>query len=139
MSAEQGPSKGSIIILEDSAPTRNILRVLLDKNKYSVLEFANGKIALEHLEKHQVPDLKLIISDVMMPEMDGFEFVKSLKEKGLCVGVPIVLATALSGKEDVLAAKQLGVTGYIVKPISVQKVIDTLKRLFPDEVFKNIA
>ncbi len=139
MASESEALQGSIVILEDSAPTRNILRVLLEKNKYKVLEFANGKLALEHLEKHPNEDVKLIISDVMMPEMDGFEFVKNLKEQGLYSQVPIVLATALSGKEDVLAAKKLGVTGYIVKPISVKKVLDVLKRLFPDQVFKEIA
>ena len=133
------PSRGTIIVLEDSEPARNIVKFFLEKNNYIVHGFSNGRLALEFISKQNITDLKLILSDIMMPEVNGFEFVKKIKELNKFPGVPVIIMSALSEKESVMEAKQLGVSGYIVKPISIKKLTEVFKKIFPNEIFKDVS
>lgn len=132
-------NRGTIVILEDSPPTRNIMKVFLEKNQFTVKEFPNGKEALTTLNKENIANVRLIISDVMMPEMDGLTFATEIKKNPTYQNVPILLASALSGKEDILNAKKAGVSGYLLKPLTIKKMLDALKKIFPDHVFREIA
>ena len=136
--AEVKVIRGTAIVLEDSSPTRKVVIFLLEKNGYKVLGFPNGKVAFDEISKAEIPDLKIIFSDIMMPEMHGLQFIKKLRESNKCVNVPIVITSALSEKEAVSEAKQLGVSGYLLKPISAKKVIEVLKKIIPAEKFKEI-
>ncbi len=132
-------TKGTILVLEDSDPARNVVTLFLEKNNYKVIGFSNGEAALEYIQQEEISDLKLILSDIMMPKVDGFEFIRKIKELGKFVGIPILIMSAMTEKESVIEAKSLGVTGYILKPISIKKLSDVLKKLFPNETFKDIS
>jgi CheY-like chemotaxis protein len=135
----ESTANGSVIIVEDSAPTKNILTHLFQKNGFAVHGFKNGLEAYDYLKKNVPKDLKLILSDIMMPEMGGLELVQKLREEKIAQEIPIILASAMTDKDAILKAKELGVASFIVKPISAKKVIDVLKKMFPQVIFREMS
>lgn len=132
-------SRGTVVILEDSFPIRNILRFVLVKNNYKVLDFSNGETAWEYLKINEIEDLKLILSDIMMPKLNGIDFVKKLRDEKKLMDIPIIFLTANADRDVVLEAKKLRITGYLVKPITTIRLIELLKKLFPTETFKDVS
>ena len=106
--------KQSILIVEDNNELRAFLRTVL-LNKYDIFEAENGLQALE-IARKEIPDI--IITDVMMPEMNGMELAKTVKEDINISHIPIVLLTAKTDMENKLEALQYGVDDYITKPFS---------------------
>jgi signal transduction histidine kinase/DNA-binding response OmpR family regulator len=107
-----------ILIVEDNSEMRYYLREILS-DKGNVSEAGNGVEALRYLEKHQ-PDL--IISDVMMPEMDGETFVGHVKSSEAWSKIPVIMLTALATKEDQLRMLSMGVDDYILKPFNAEEL-----------------
>jgi two-component system chemotaxis response regulator CheY len=128
-----------IIIAEDSLPNQKILQHLLMKMGYDVIACHNGHLAWTELNKPENKSTVLVISDLMMPEMDGISFLKKVRESTDFAELPFVLVTAVSEKEQIVQAKTLKVNGYILKPVSLQKVQAKLKELFPNKVFPKIS
>jgi signal transduction histidine kinase/ligand-binding sensor domain-containing protein/DNA-binding response OmpR family regulator len=114
MEEDFSPVKPTILIAEDNNELRSFLKTVLS-NKYEVLEAENGRQALE-IAKNSVPDM--IITDVMMPEMNGLELAKAIKEDINISHIPLVLLTAKTDMENKLEALQYGVDDYITKPFS---------------------
>ncbi|WP_234111706.1 tetratricopeptide repeat protein [Chryseobacterium sp. R2A-55] len=110
--------KPLILIVEDQRELRNFVVENLGNN-FRFLEAENGKqgteLALEHL-----PDV--VISDVMMPEMDGFQLCKSLKENDITSHIPIILLTAKSDQNDKIEGLQSGADDYLTKPFSISEL-----------------
>jgi CheY-like chemotaxis protein len=131
------PKKDVILILEDSAPNQNILKRILEKCGYSVLAADDGKIGVGLLEKIKIENLNLtaIISDIMMPNMDGHQFLEHVKNREDLKAVPFVFLTAVGDKQNVIEAKKWGVNGYLLKPITMDKIKAKLKELFPKRQF----
>lgn len=128
-----------MIILEDSDHARNVIKFFLEKNQFKVLGFKNGREALNHIKGDEVHDLKIIFTDIMMPEVDGFEFLRRVKEANKFQGVPILITSAMTDKDSILQAKNLGVSGYLLKPISIKKLTEALKKIFPNETFIDVS
>lgn len=112
-----------ILVAEDSAPNRQILCHLIKQFGYEVIEAKDGKEALKLLLGIG-PDKKLvgIFSDLMMPEMDGIQLLKAVRENEKFKGVFFTLVTAVADKQRVLDAKQYEVDGYVLKPVSYDKI-----------------
>lgn len=132
--------KPVILIAEDSAPNRKILAHLLTKLGFEVISCENGQQAWDELAK---PDIQgkviAIISDIMMPSMDGLELLKNVRGHEKLKNLPLVLVTAVSERDYVNQAKELSVNGYILKPITFQRVHDKLKELFPDRELPKLS
>jgi len=108
----------NILIVDDSMVSRRISRrAIQEKRPRSdrFFEAANGQEALTLLFENTVG---LIIVDWNMPELDGFEFVKRVRQKEKYVNLPIIMVTAERHRENVLEAMKTGVTNYLVKPIT---------------------
>ena len=107
-------SKGKpvLLIVEDNADMRQYIRSILSAD-FNILEAANGVIGLEITNRYQ-PDL--IISDIMMPEMDGMEFCKRVKTNFATSHIPIILLTAKSSIDTQIESFQLGADAFLVKP-----------------------
>ena len=101
-----------ILVADDHPNTRAGLVAVLDGTGYEVIEAGNGREALE-LAVHEQPDL--ILLDVWMPVMDGFEVLQKLRETPATKSVPVILLTALEAREGERTAMDLGVTHYITK------------------------
>lgn len=104
----------TLLLTEDNADFRYYLKDSL-KHKYQILEASNGKKALDILENENVD---LLISDVMMPEMDGFELCELIKSNADYSHIPVVLLTAKSTQQDKLEGLKHGADEYITKPFN---------------------
>ena len=102
-----------ILVVDDEARMRKLVRDFLVKKEYIVLEAENGEQALEIFEEEE--DISLIILDVMMPKLDGWQVCKSIRKESK---VPIIMLTAKSEEQDELLGFELGVDEYISKPFS---------------------
>ena len=117
-----------ILVVEDNANIRKLLLNILKSMGFKNLtEADNGKIAWE---KIQGGHFDLIMTDWMMPEMDGLELVKKIRnESEDQKEVPVLMITATDKQEDVSEAAKWGVSGYIVKPFSVKTIFAKLNQV----------
>ncbi len=107
-----------ILIAEDDTELRQLFAHVLAKNGYEVCQVGNGQQALEQLDKDY---FDLIISDIMMPVMDGYEFVRILREKGNTI--PVLMITAKDAFDDMQQGFTSGSDDYMVKPINVNEMV----------------
>jgi CheY-like chemotaxis protein len=109
-----------IMIVEDDPTTIKLLSFLLEKKKYEVVSFGNGKAALDSVEA-EMPDL--ILMDVMMPIMDGMEVTRRIKENPKTSNIPVIILSALGQEMEVMKGLQSGADGYVVKPFDSQSLL----------------
>jgi len=114
-----GQKKKTILIVDDHGALRNILSFELEKNGFKTLMAENGERGLQ-IATFQKPEL--ILLDVMMPKINGFEICRRLKKKTQTKGIPIMMLTAKSQRKDVLEGFQAGAINYIVKPCKFDKL-----------------
>lgn len=107
-----------ILVIEDNENLARIYQSILSKNYFDVFITSDGQQALDLLEKIHVD---LIITDVMMPNMDGFEFANLMRDAGF--EVPILMITALDSLEDKKRGFKLGIDDYMVKPIDLDEMV----------------
>ena len=107
----------SILVCEDDFAIKTMISTKLKQENYSVHTVQNGQEALNLMEKQQID---LVISDIMMPEMDGYEFVQTLRETKHTL--PILMITAKSQLESLETAFKLGVDDYMVKPLRLEEL-----------------
>ncbi|MDW3195033.1 MAG: two-component regulator propeller domain-containing protein [Cytophagales bacterium] len=120
-----GKSSETLLIIDDNPELRNYLKAELQQEY--VIEIAkNGKEGLEKAEKH-TPDL--IITDVMMPEMDGFEFCERIKQNLKTSHVPLVMLSAKGSTEDQITGMDKGADAYITKPFEINLLRSQLRTL----------
>lgn len=112
-----------ILVLEDNKALRIIIRKALEKAGYDVRTAENGKEGLKVLKK-EIPDL--IISDVIMPEMDGFEFLKAIRKKHPLI--PFTFLTVKSEFDDYSKGYELGATDYLTKPFDVDILLARVEK-----------
>ncbi|MFK7948769.1 MAG: response regulator [Saprospiraceae bacterium] len=108
----------SILLVEDNHDLRDFLIELLE-DQYQVVAVENGKVALEMLE---TVSFDLIISDVMMPIMDGFELLENLKSNGNYRHIPVMMLTARAEFKDKIKALRIGVDDYMLKPFNEEEL-----------------
>ena len=119
-------TKPLILVVEDNPGILLNLKVTLDYNGFDVYTANNGKDALMALSKmEELPDL--ILSDIMMPEMDGFDFFKYISRDLAWSQVPFIFLTARADPEDVRLGKILGADDYITKPFKEDDLIAAIK------------
>ena len=107
-----------ILIAEDDRELRQLFSHVLVKNGYRVTGVANGRQALDALDTEYYD---MIISDIMMPEMDGYTLVRMLRETGCTT--PVLMITAKDAFDDMRLGFQFGVDDYMVKPINVNEMV----------------
>ncbi|MBF0461830.1 MAG: response regulator [Magnetococcales bacterium] len=122
-SQECGPNK-SVLIVDDVPENLDVLKGILE-SRYRVQVATNGRIALKVAFSPHPPDL--ILLDVMMPELDGYEVCRLLKQAERTRDIPILFVTAKSEVEDELAGFNLGAADYLVKPVSPPVVLARVK------------
>lgn len=121
----------TILTTDDSKVIRLMLKNALTPLGVTVAEAACGQEAVEFLNK-QKPDL--VILDVTMPDMSGIEVLKYIRHQSQHSEVPVVMLTAESDDETVEKANQLGVSGYVAKPFTMERVIEVVSGLLESTV-----
>jgi len=114
----------SILLVEDDALLLEVMCNILEAEGFEIHPAKNGKQALELFENAK-PDL--IISDIMMPEMDGYELLKSIRNMPNGVTVPFLFLSARTERADVSRARSLGVDDYLFKPFDAPELINAVR------------
>ncbi|PLX93353.1 MAG: two-component system response regulator [Desulfuromonas sp.] len=118
-------SKKKILIVEDEESLLKLESILLTSKGYEVRGVANGQAALDVLAEEK-PDLVLL--DIMLPELDGFEVCRRIKSDEATRNIPVVMLTAKKSREDMAKGEKVGADWYITKPFKSAMVIETIQR-----------
>ena len=113
-----------ILIVEDDQDVANLAMRWLEEKGYRVQHVTDGPSAVEFLKKDPLPTLVLL--DIMLPKMDGFEVLRRIRTEGRTKSLPVVMVTSFSRDRDEQRAREIGVSDYIVKPLMR---LDFLKRI----------
>lgn len=116
-----------ILAVDDEKHIVRLVQINLQKEGYEVVTASNGREALERVASEK-PDL--VVMDVMMPEMDGFEALKKLKEDDATADIPVIMLTAKAQDADVFRGWQSGADLYLTKPFNPLELITFVKRIF---------
>jgi len=115
--------KPTILVVDDQPENIDVLSNLL-RGKYRVKAATSGEKALEVVKKSNNPDLVLL--DIMMPGIDGYEVCKRLKADSVTKDIPVIFVSALQNESDKDKAFECGAVGYIEKPINPDKVLKSV-------------
>lgn len=107
-----------ILIAEDNAGLRQLMHIHLKRAGYQVFEASDGNEALEIMDHNHVD---LIIADIMMPNMDGYELIKSLRD--VHIDIPVLIVTAKDSLEDKRVGFNMGADDYMTKPIEMEEML----------------
>jgi two-component system, sensor histidine kinase and response regulator len=113
-----------ILIAEDSPTQAQRLRHILEQQGYHVTHAANGRLAFEAARQNKPT---LIISDVVMPEMDGYELCRRIKSEPGLAGIPLILVTTLSDPQDVIRGLECGADNFILKPYDEHHLLNRVQ------------
>lgn len=113
-------TKKKILIVDDSNTNIVLLESLLTRNGYTVITAFNGRQGLDSV-RNILPDL--VILDLKMPDIGGFEFMEVLKSHNEWMHIPVVILSAISDSDSIKKSLELGATNYLTKPLDPDKVL----------------
>jgi twitching motility two-component system response regulator PilG len=117
--------KKKILVVEDEESLLKLESILLTSKGYEVRGVPNGQAALDAITEEQ-PDLVLL--DIMLPEIDGFEVCRRIKSDPATRHIPVVMLTAKKTRDDMARGEKVGADWYITKPFKSAMVIETIQR-----------
>ncbi|BAU64553.1 CheA signal transduction histidine kinase [Stanieria sp. NIES-3757] len=118
----------TILVAEDSVATRRMLEKILSAVGYQVIVCRDGQEAIDVLNQHQTR-IDLVLSDIEMPRVNGFEVLQNIRSHPVWEGIPVVMATSRTGDRHRQQAMDLGATGYLGKPIQPQELLEKIESL----------
>src|SRR3989304_6932891 len=123
-STEANTKNSEILIVEDSLTQREQIRHLLEAPGFTGKSATNGKQALQQLRK---PQPALVISDIVMPEMDGYTLCGEMKSDSSLRDIPVILLTSLASPEDIIKGLQCGADNFIKKPFNEKYLLSRVE------------
>ena len=121
-----------ILIVEDNPVNSQLLEQILQGAGYETVTANSGREALECLPAHT--DIQLIVTDIMMPEMDGLQLIEHLRSHFEWKDMPLILLTAHTDRETILKTAKLGCEHYLVKPVKPQELLERVKQVLGKEL-----
>ena len=118
--------KGQILIVDDDKDVVRLMRGYLEQAGYSVMVAYNGETAL-HIVRRERPDLLLL--DLMLPDRDGWEITRSIRNDPIVAGTPIIMITARVADEDKIVGLEIGADDYVTKPYNPREVVARVQAL----------
>ena len=117
------------LVVDDFAPMREIIRKVLQEIGYEHIQQANdGAVALPLL---QASPFDMLITDWNMPRLPGIELLRAVRAEPKLAGLPVLMVTAEVKREQIIAATQAGVNGYIIKPFTPQALAEKVRKVLP--------
>ena len=129
--------KANILIVEDHEALRTFIANLLAQS-YQIYMVVDGQAALEFLEKNEIT-IDLILSDIMMPRLDGFQLSKKIKATPKWATIPILILSARADQQDKLTALRIGVDDYILKPFDAPELLIRIQNLLHNYQQRKLA
>jgi twitching motility two-component system response regulator PilG len=117
-----------ILVVEDEESLLKLASILLTSKGFEVRAVSSGQAALDAISQER-PDLVLL--DIMLPEIDGFEVCRQIKTMPETQHIPVIILTAKKCQEDILRGQEVGADWYIPKPFKSAMVIETIQRFLP--------
>jgi CheY-like chemotaxis protein len=117
----------TILVIDDSTTNIVLLQAVLNSKGYSIDTAQNVKDAFSIINR-KMPDL--ILLDLLMPRINGFDFLKEIKADKKNKDIPIIVVSALTDQENIQKAMSLGANEFITKPVDVQKLVDIVASVF---------
>jgi|MudIll2142460700_1097286.scaffolds.fasta_scaffold06825_4 two-component system chemotaxis response regulator CheY len=115
-----------VMVVEDTKKVRELLSLILKNEGFDVIESVNG---LDAWNKLNGSDIDVLITDLNMPEMNGFELVKKLRSSAAFHLTPVLMVTSENHEPIRIKAKQLGVNEWLMKPLIPSELLDVVRRL----------
>lgn len=115
-----------ILIADDRSEVVELVKVALEGENYQILSASDGREALEKIRKMR-PDL--ILLDIIMPKMDGFEVLENLTNNSKTKDIPVIMLTAKGQKVDEQKGRRLGAQDYVVKPFSPSHLLNKIEEM----------
>lgn len=125
--------KEKILVIDDSSTNVVLLNAVLLQYGYEVITAFSAKEAFRLLEKES-PDL--ILLDLLMPEISGFDFLGEIKQKKKLKNIPVVIVSAVGSKENISLTQELGAISFINKPVNIEELLNTVSGLLRDQDVK---
>ncbi|NTV45892.1 MAG: response regulator transcription factor [Chlorobiales bacterium] len=116
-----------VLIIDDEPSMLKVLSHFLSKH-YDVISRADGLEALQFLQGGQVPDM--IVADVMMPNIDGYEFIKNVRASGFFKDIPLIMLSSNEKSDDRIKCLKLGADDYLTKPFNPEELLARIQSLF---------
>ncbi len=116
-----------VLIVDDAKTVRNLVAFIMRREGFRVTTAEDGLDGLEKLYSH--PDVDLIICDVNMPRMDGFTYIKTVREQEVYRDLPIIVLSTEGQEQDIQEGLSLGANLYLVKPAQPEKMVRNVKML----------
>ena len=117
-----------IMIVDDSATVRQVLRITLEDGGYEVTEAVDGQDAFEQLSTSR---FDLVVTDLQMPKMDGLSLIREVRNNSINSLTPIIVLTTESKTEIKEEGKAAGVSGWIVKPFKPEQILNVVRTICP--------
>ena len=115
-----------IILVDDVADIRHLLKIILERECFRVKLFQSARLAIDFIDK-QHEDIGLILTDLFMPDLNGFDFLVEIKNRGKSRGIPFIFVSSSNDDSDISKAFQLGAIDFISKPFNeklfLQKIV----------------
>jgi DNA-binding response OmpR family regulator len=118
--------KPRVLVVEDDVHIAQVLTFMLERQGYRVIYAEDGRAAVQHIVSSPVPDLVLL--DVMLPFVDGFEVLNLLRAREGWETVPVLMLTAKSSEQDTVRALDAGANDFIIKPFQPLELLARLRR-----------
>jgi CheY-like chemotaxis protein len=123
--------KPTIWVIEDSSLNRKVVVYVLQELGFNVVELDGGAAAIRQIGKTVLTPV-IVFCDLMMPTVSGFDVIHEIRMNPDWKTVPIVVISAVSERNSIQRARDLKVTGYLLKPLSAAKILDCLERILVD-------
>ena len=111
--------KKVVLVVDDSATVRKFVATSLQIQGFVTVTAADGMEALERMPNEQID---AIVTDLNMPDMDGFEFIRNLRSMPAYASIPIIVLSSITNQEEKDTAEKLGVVAYLEKPFSAERI-----------------
>jgi DNA-binding response OmpR family regulator len=118
--------KGKVMLIDDSTTNNLLYENILDSEGYEVFVCDDAKMGLQKLKKEH-PDL--ILLDLMMPRMDGFNFMEKLHEEPDINDIPVIILTAREDRLSEKRAYELGAKDYLIKPVGITEILEKIEKI----------
>lgn len=122
--------KCKVLLVDDDDQILRSLRVYLELENYVVEVAENGIVAMEKLKSFQPG---IVVLDIMMPEMDGFEVLEKMKQDENTRKIPVIMLTAKGQDVDVLKGYQMGAASYMTKPFNLNELVENIELVLNTE------